>query len=263
MTVDTLAVVGISQRPTYATRSLLVVDCGSVFTKVALLGIVEDQYRLIARSQAPTTLAPPQPDLSIGARDAISSIERIVGRPLLREGQLITPEQADGSGVDGLALVTSVGGPMKLLVAGPGREALAGFMYRSIGGLFTQVESLPSVPPDASGQSAEWLQALLQVQALHPHALLVIGAPFGSAHSQANTPETGKIIKDWLDSLNTGYSPLRTGSAGRLPIIFTGSPDDAPVFTASTRRAESGCSVGRGALAFNSQSAQSCCQCSV
>ncbi len=227
--MESPSAMAVANRPTYVTRSLLVVDCGSVFTKVALLGIVEDQYRLIARSQAPTTLAPPQPDLATGARDAISTIERIVGRQLLRDGQLITPEQADGSGVDGLTLVTSVGGPMKLLVAGPGREALAGFMYRSIGGLFTQVESLPSVRPDTAGQSPEWHQALLQVQALHPHALLVFGAPFGTAHLQANIEETGKTIKNWLDSL-LAASVAAPRSSGRLPIIFTGSPDDAPIF---------------------------------
>ncbi|MGO8949025.1 MAG: glutamate mutase L [Ktedonobacterales bacterium] len=231
--VETLSVEGAGHRPTYATRSLLVVDCGSVFTKVALLSVVEDQYRLVARSQAATTLTAPQADLSIGARDAIFSIERVVGRPLLRAGQLITPEQTDGSGVDGVALVTSVGGPMKLLVAGPGREALAGFMYRAIGGLFTQVEPLPNIYPDATGQSPEWRQALAQVESLHPHALLVIGAPFGSAHSQANTPETGKNIKDWLDCLYTDSNPSSHRQATRLPIIFTGSADDAPIFTKS------------------------------
>ena len=207
--MESPSAMAVANRPTYVTRSLLVVDCGSVFTKVALLGIVEDQYRLIARSQAPTTLAPPQPDLATGARDAISTIERIVGRQLLRDGQLITPEQADGSGVDGLTLVTSVGGPMKLLVAGPGREALAGFMYRSIGGLFTQVESLPSVRPDTAGQSPEWHQALLQVQALHPHALLVFGAPFGTAHLQANIEETGKTIRIGLIPYLLQALPLR------------------------------------------------------
>src|SRR5579871_3598664 len=113
------------QPASYTTRSLLIVDCGSVFTKVALLGVIENQYRLIGRAQAATTLTPPLADLAIGARDAIAILERIAGRTMLRDGQVITPEQADGSGVDGLALVTSVGGPMKLLAAGPGREALA------------------------------------------------------------------------------------------------------------------------------------------
>jgi MutL protein len=228
---ETLSAESTDHQPTYATHSLLVVDCGSVFTKAALLSIVEGQYRLVAHAQAATTLTLPQEDLSIGARDAIAIIERVAGHALLHNGQLITPEQPDGSGVDGLTMVTSVGGPMRLLVAGPGREALAGFMYRSIGGLFTQVESLPAIRPDASGQSTEWLQALEQVRALHPHALLVVGAPFGSAHSQANIEETGKIIKDWLDSLPHDASPTGRVPVRNLPIIFTGSADDAPIFT--------------------------------
>ena len=217
--------------PAYTTRSMLVVDCGSVFTKVALLGIVENQYRLIARAQAATTLTYPQADLSTGVRDAISTLERVVGRQLLQGGQLITPEQADGSGVDGLAMVTSVGGPLKLLVAGPGREALAGFMYRSIGGLFTQVEPLPNIQPDTGGESFEWRQALEQVRALHPHAMIVIGAPFGSAHTQVSIEATGKIIQDWLASLETDEMTAgEPETTHRLPIIFTGSGDDGAAF---------------------------------
>src|SRR6266705_1889158 len=36
-------------------NSILVADCGSVFTKVSLLGIVEGQYRIMACGEAPTT----------------------------------------------------------------------------------------------------------------------------------------------------------------------------------------------------------------
>jgi len=220
------------QPASYTTRSLLIVDCGSVFTKVALLGVIENQYRLIGRAQAATTLTPPLADLAIGARDAIAILERIAGRTMLRDGQVITPEQADGSGVDGLALVTSVGGPMKLLAAGPGREALAGFMYRSIGGLFTQIEALPNTHPESDGGSLEWQQALEQVRAFAPQAMLVIGAPFGAARAQANIEETGKRIKAWLDTLSAPSAEETAYTPRQLPVIFTGSPDDAPSFTA-------------------------------
>lgn len=224
---------GTGQHSTYATRSILIVDCGSVFTKAALLAVVENQYRLIAHAQAATTWSPPQADLSTGARDAIATIERVVGRHLLRDGQLITPEQADGSGVDGLAMVTSVGGPMKLLVAGPGREALAGFMYRSIGGLFAQAEPLPSIQPDTGGDPFEWRQALEQVRALHPHALVVVGAPFGSAHTQISIEETGGILKEWLDALKVDTVAPGERTGHHLPVIFTGSGDDAAAFARS------------------------------
>ena len=118
-------------------RSLLLVDCGSVFTTAALVGLVDEQPRMLARAQRPTTSAPPIADIMVGARDAIAEIERVTGRPLLRDGQLVTPEQADGAGVDSLTLVTSVGGPLRIFAAGPGRDTLSALLYRSLAGLFS------------------------------------------------------------------------------------------------------------------------------
>ncbi|MFL5692575.1 MAG: glutamate mutase L, partial [Ktedonobacteraceae bacterium] len=59
--------------------SILVADCGTVLTKVSLLGIVENQYRLMARGEAPTTVTPPYEDITKGIIQAINVIEFITG----------------------------------------------------------------------------------------------------------------------------------------------------------------------------------------
>lgn len=208
------------------------VDCGSAHTKVALLASIEGHYRLVARTQTPTTSMPPTPDLVVGVQNAIHALERITGRTLLREGRLITPEHEDGSGVDGLALATSAGGPLRLVAIGPGRESLIGLVHRSTGGLFVQIETLPPtapplpVPPD-------WRRTVSQVRAQHPHGVLVISPPFGTSRNLSTMEETARAVAQWLDVLREPAPDSGDEATAALPVLFTGSATDAlPLQTA-------------------------------
>jgi hypothetical protein len=212
-------------------RSVLMVDCGSAYTKVALAGLVEQRYRLSARAQAPTTSAPPITDVIVGVFDAIAQIERTLGRPLVRDGQLISPEQDDGSGVDAVSLTVSAGGPLRLLTAGPGREALAGLLYRAIGGLFVELQVLP---PTAGVQGTpEWQRLVAQMHALHPQGILVVGAPFGVAHAQSDIDSAATDVFHWIEE-------LRVPQAGAPPstpaILFTGSAEDGAKLASLARQ---------------------------
>lgn len=212
-------------QPAPATRSLLMVDCGSAFTKVALLGVVEGHYRLLARAQAATTLAPPVADVTVGMRHAIEAIERITGRALLHDGAILTPQRDEGAGVDGVALATSVGGPLHLLATGPGRDALAGLLHRAIGGLFVQLDALPPAPR-MDTTPAEWHAMVAQLRDLHPHAVLIIGSPFGAARAQGTIEETTAAVAAWLDALREPAGGPDV-PARALPVIFSGNPEDA------------------------------------
>ncbi len=229
---------GTGERPLLTARSLLIVDCGSVYTKVALLSRVEDRYRLVARGQAPTTVAPPVADLAVGVREALAAIERITGRVLQRDGRILTPEQDDGAGVDGVALSTSVGGPLRILTSGPGREALAGLVHRSIGGLFVQLDALPTPSGGGPGADIEWQQMLAQVRTLHPHAVLVVGSPFGGARAQSSIGEVAASVGHWLDALRAPTtSPDRQVGQEHspLPVVFTGNTADGAELAAALR----------------------------
>src|SRR5438270_308078 len=80
-------------------NSILVADCGTVFTKVSLLGLVEGQYRLMARSEVPTTATAPYEDITKGIIQAINDIEFITGRRFVSDGHIFSPEQSGGDGV--------------------------------------------------------------------------------------------------------------------------------------------------------------------
>src|SRR6266702_2021259 len=125
-------------------NSLLVADCGTVFTKVSLLGLVEGQYRLMARGEAPTTVAPPHEDITRGIIQAINVIEFITGRHFVSEGRIISPEQPVGDGVDVFIATISAGGPIRLVVLGAVDAAMEGLVGQAASGLYAETHVLPS-----------------------------------------------------------------------------------------------------------------------
>ena len=216
----------------HTTRSLLVVDCGSVYTKAALLGLVEQQYRLLAVAQAPTTRTPPIADIFDGIRRAIADLEHVTGRTLTRDGQIVVPETDDGSGVDAMAMSTSAAGPLRLLATGPGRDALAGLLHRAVGGLFVHIAALPTIHAlDAAGGDTEWQDALAQVRALDPHALLVVGSPFGGGRGGPSMEETAGWLVRWLDALHAAPADEQVAPRRSFPVLFAGSAADADTLT--------------------------------
>src|SRR6266571_1887805 len=135
-----------SQNPASA-NSILVADCGTVFTKVSLLGLVEGQYRLMARGEAPTTVTPPQEDITRGIIQAIREIEFITGHHFISddsdgadgsEGQIIFPEQPGGDGVDVFVATISAGGPLRLVVLGGVSPFLEELTTQALSGLYAE-----------------------------------------------------------------------------------------------------------------------------
>ena len=65
--------------------SILVADCGSTQTTVALIERVNGHHRLVARGNTISTHRTPWLDMSIGVQAAVRQIEGLVGRRLLAE----------------------------------------------------------------------------------------------------------------------------------------------------------------------------------
>ncbi len=212
-----------------AARSLLLIDCGSAFTKVALVGLVEGVYRLLSSVSVPTTLAAPQADIMLGVRNGISEIERITGRIVMRAGQPILPEDADGSGVDQAVLVASAEGPLRLMALGPGRESLAMLLQRALSGLFIQLETQQLPPLDAHLSASDLQRLTGRLQAIQPHAALIIGPPTPApGNAVASTAQSVAQAIDILQptAMDVSY-PRPTG----FPVIFSGTQADAQAVT--------------------------------
>ncbi|HKV57393.1 MAG TPA: glutamate mutase L, partial [Ktedonobacteraceae bacterium] len=132
-----------SQNPASAS-SIMVADCGATFTKVSLLGLVEGQYRLIARGVSPTTSAGPNENVTRGVIQAINEIEYITGRRFVTDGKIVTPEGPSGDGVDLLVSTMSVGGPMRLVVLGGVTRELETLATQAVSGLHAETYAIPA-----------------------------------------------------------------------------------------------------------------------
>src|ERR1700690_1682331 len=99
--------------------SLLAVDIGGANTRAVLFDVVEGEYRFLASSSATSTAEAPFKDVSEGVRNAIASLQTITGRTMLdAERRVITPIQADGSGVDIFVSTLSAGPALKTVIVG-------------------------------------------------------------------------------------------------------------------------------------------------
>ncbi len=245
-----------SHRPASAS-SILVADCGTVFTKVSLLGLVEGQYRLMARGEAPTTTAAPHQDITKGIVQAINEIEFITGRHFVADGRLISPEQSSGDGADLFISTMSAGGPIRLLVIGAVDSALEDLAAQAVSGLYAETFALPSPSylvatrsaplsvgagamasstPGIQGQwtpdriNLEWERQLLRIRELQPHAALIVGladGPAGPTPLQEACQLVNNAVQELNKSLNgsaSATSSSQDASIVPLPVLYAGAP---------------------------------------
>src|SRR5688572_23392066 len=100
-------------------NSLLAIDVGAANTRAVLFDVIEGEYRFVASGVAPSTAEAPFKDVAEGARNAIANLQKILGKKLLDTSRgIITPSQADGSGVDALVITLSAGPTVKTVVVG-------------------------------------------------------------------------------------------------------------------------------------------------
>ena len=146
-------------------ESILLLDVGTCATKAVLLDLVDGQYRPVATAQAPSTVAAPWQDLSLGALQALSRLEEICGRTLLgerassdlapaarAERYLITPEDEEERGVDRLLVVSSAGPPLHVLLAGLAHDVSLASARRAIQSTYAHVQDVIALEQAPQGQ---------------------------------------------------------------------------------------------------------------
>ena len=100
-------------------NSILAVDVGAANTRAVMFDVVEGEYRFVASGTAPSTAEAPFKDVSEGVRNAIASLQAVLGKTLLDGSRnLITPTQPNGSGVDALVVTISAGPTIRAVLVG-------------------------------------------------------------------------------------------------------------------------------------------------
>ena len=246
-----------SSQPSGVPNSLLVADCGAVFTKVSLFGLVEGQYRLMARSEAPTTILPPQEDITAGILQAVNVLAPITGRTFIKDQRIFTPEQENGDGVDLFISTVSAGGPLKLVVLGGVSSTLENLVEQAISGLYAEAEALPSpsysaatrpAPASAAvtaGQGArdgarggwtseliglEWERLLGRIRDINPHAAIIVGMSDGPG-GPTTLQEACQLLVNAARERNEQHGasvsagvPVGDISAGGISVLYAGAP---------------------------------------
>ena len=235
-------------------NSILVADCGAVFTKVSLFGLVEGQYRLMARGEAPTTLTAPHEDITTGIISAINVIEFITGRQFAADGRIISPEQSTGDGVDVFIATISAGGPLHVAVLGAVSEELENLAQQAVAGLYAETHALPSPSFIATSASApvsvgagvgsagskdsgqwtservakEWERQIAQLRQLQPQAALLVGmadGPVGPTSLQEACQLLVTAAQERNQQRGSGIATAKKpGTPYYTSVVYAGAP---------------------------------------
>lgn len=159
--------------------ALLVAEIAADLTRVTLVDIVEQSYRLIARGASPSTFGPPMHDPTQAILAAMRQIEQQTSRILLDENNLIYPQNEAGNGVDGIVATTSAAGVVKVAVAGLAHHGSVRSAVHAIRSTYSTL--LDTLALDEGGmQLGPHIAALAR---LKPEILVVVGGIEGGAVS--------------------------------------------------------------------------------
>ncbi len=160
--------------------SILVADCGSSRTTVALIERVNGHHRLVARGEAISTHRLPWLDATIGVREAVRQIEGLVGSELLTQaGTLVGPPNATEDGIDVFVAVSSAGTPLRMVLAGLTGSLSLASAKRAVAGTYALIAETLAMD---EGPTSRDLNA--RMQALHyarPDIILIAGGTEGGA----------------------------------------------------------------------------------
>ena len=98
--------------------TILATDCGSTTTKAILIEKCGDEYRLVGRGEAPTTVEAPVEDVTRGVMNAVEEVEELSGKKIIANNDIIKPRKNDKEGVDLYVSTSSAGGGLQMMVAG-------------------------------------------------------------------------------------------------------------------------------------------------
>lgn len=191
-------------------RSILATDCGSTTTKAILIEKRGDEYQLIVRGEAPTTVEAPVEDVTAGVINAITEVEELAGRKLLDNGVIIKPQNGD-EGVDIYISTSSAGGGLQMMVAGVVRNLTAESAERAALGAGAIVMDVI-----ASNDKRLPHEKIERIRQLRPDMLLLSGGVDGGTTS--HVVELAEIIA-------AARPQPRLGIAYELPLIYAGNKD--------------------------------------
>jgi len=191
-------------------RSILATDCGSTTTKAILIERRGEEYRLIVRGEAPTTVEAPFEDVTRGVLNAIMEVEELAGRKILDGERIITP-QSGTEGVDLYISTSSAGGGLQMMVSGVVKSMTGESAQRAALGAGAIVMDVI-----ASNDGRLPHEKIKRIRQLRPDMILLSGGVDGGTTSH---------VAEMAELLAAADPKARLGTGYELPVIYAGNKD--------------------------------------
>lgn len=192
-------------------RTILATDCGSTTTKGILIEKQGDEYRLVCRGEAPTTVEAPFDDVTVGVVNAMREIEELSGRKFLEGGKVLAPRNAAGEGADLYLSTSSAGGGLQMTVAGVVMAMSAESANRAALGAGAIV--MDTIAVDDGRKEYEKVE---RIRALRPDMLLMSGGTDGGTVTHLVEMATMLVSADPKPRLGIGL---------KIPVIYAGNKE--------------------------------------
>jgi len=196
-------------------RSILATDCGSTTTKAILIEKKEEEYRLVVRGEAPTTVEAPYEDVTRGVLNAVKEVEELSGRTILEGEKIIAPQQDEKTGVDIYVSTSSAGGGLQMMVTGVVMSMTAESAQRAALGAGAIVMGVI-----ASNDGRLPYQRVELIRQLRPDMILLSGGVDGGTVSH---------VAELAELIGAADPRPRFGIGYELPVIYAGNRDASDV----------------------------------
>ena len=191
-------------------KTILATDCGSTTTKAILIELVENEYRLTYRGEAPTTVEAPFEDVTRGVLNAVMEIEELSNRTIINEDKIISPSKND-NGVDIYISTSSAGGGLQMMVAGVVKTMSGESAERAALGAGSIVMDII-----ASNDGRLPHEKIKRIRELRPDMILLSGGIDGGTISH---------VVELAEILAAANPQPRLGQDYKLPVIYAGNKD--------------------------------------
>ena len=191
---------------------ILATDCGSTTTKAILIEKKGDEYRLIRRGEAPTTVEAPAEDVTKGVLNAVGEIEDLEGRQFLndqRDGVLVTEDTSKG--VDLYVSTSSAGGGLQMTVAGVVKSMTGESAQRAALGAGAIVMDVV-----ATNDGRLPHEQVADIRRFRPDMILLSGGIDGG---------TTDHVVQLAEVVRAADPKPRFGVGYKLPVIYAGNKD--------------------------------------
>lgn len=201
--------------------AVLVAEIGSQITRVTLIDQVDGESRMVGHAEATSSVEAPYQNALYGILEATAQISEMTGRQLLREGQLIMPQNSERDGVNQFVAVTSAAGTMALVITAIAGDVSARSATHASRATYTSLLQTVTLD-DAAGQmnlgpaEQSWIERQVEsLLTLRPDAVLIAGGLERGAVDAVN--RLAHIVG--LTALSTGVD-----SSGQQRQEFTARP---------------------------------------